>query len=197
MQLPNAPTALVEAIARCEEMVARASRIPLDSRKNLEKAAEAIQAAAALQERVGDRVRGLSSAIATVSDRLLGVAEALQKRSAEIQERSAETSALLARFDAARQGREGDQRPHRRRPLRADGAAPPERMRETTSQLDVVDARMNELVERAAELRHAADAAGIGADNTARQADALRQRRRCSLRATRVRLLREGLRAGA
>jgi len=48
--LGAAATALEDAISRYEDLVASAGRIPLHTQKNLEKAAEALQSAATLQD---------------------------------------------------------------------------------------------------------------------------------------------------
>ncbi|HVY49671.1 MAG TPA: hypothetical protein VHB21_27445 [Minicystis sp.] len=172
--LAAAAGALDGAIARYEELVGQAAKIPLDSQKNLERAAEAVQRAATHQEQVGDLLRALAEAIASSSERQTNAAETLQRRAQEIQARSAETSALLARFEElGRDARDVNAQLVAAMPDKQSAPAGPERVKQTIGDLEAVEERMGSIVERAGELERAAEAAGFG--DLARQAESLRQ----------------------
>jgi hypothetical protein len=168
-----AGAALDEAIRRYEEAVSAAAKIPLNSQKNLERAGESLREAAALQELVGERLRGLADAIARTSQRQVDAAEQLQLRAQEIQARSSATSGLLERFDQlGKDAREINALVIAAMPDKGEGSGP-ERIKQTVEKLEAVEVQMGGIVERAAELGHAAENAGLV--DLAKQADALRQ----------------------
>jgi chromosome segregation ATPase len=182
-----AGAALDDAIRRYEDAVAAAAKIPLNSQKNLERAAESLGEAAKLQELVGERLRGLADAIAATSERQVTAAELLQQRAQEVQARSSATSGLLERFDQlGKDAREINTMVLAAMPEKGDGAGP-ERIKNTIAGLETVEVQMGGIVERAAELGHAAETAGLV--DLAKQADALRQQMLASL--NKVRLVRQ------
>jgi methyl-accepting chemotaxis protein len=172
-ELMAAALAFDEELERFGKLADAARQGPLNSQKNLERAAGALQDAATLQEQVGDRLRGLADAIAAASQRQIVAAETLAARAQEVQAQSSATSGLLERFEAlGREAREINALVVAAMPEKGDGGGP-ERVRQTVAQLETVEGRMSAVVERAAELGHAAEAAGLV--DLARQADALRQ----------------------
>jgi hypothetical protein len=98
--LVAATTALDDELAKVEHLAEAAARIPLSSRRNLEKAARTTAEAAEAQGKVGEHIAALMAALNDVRLRNEGTVQALQARSDEIQRRSAELSALLERYES-------------------------------------------------------------------------------------------------
>jgi hypothetical protein len=91
---------LDEELDRVEHLADSAGRVPLNSRKNLEKAARTTTEAAESQGKVGEHISALMAALNQVRVRNEATVQALQTRSDEIQKRSEQLGALLERFEA-------------------------------------------------------------------------------------------------
>jgi len=98
-ELVAATMALDEELAKVEHLAEAAARVPLSSRRNLEKAARTTAEAAEAQGKVGEHIAALMAALTGVRVRNEGTVQALQARSDEIQKRSQELTALLERFE--------------------------------------------------------------------------------------------------
>jgi hypothetical protein len=98
---------LDEELAKVEHLTEAAARVPLTSRRNLEKAARTTADAAESQAKVGEHIATLMAALNGVRVKNEATVQALQARSDEIQKRSQELTALLERFEAiGREARE-------------------------------------------------------------------------------------------
>jgi len=171
-ELALAAAAVDQELRRFEQLSAAARRVPLNSQKNLERAARATQEAAESQERVGVQLHALIAAINAARDRNQATSDAIQARAREIQERQSELAELLRRFASI--GEEagvinGLVQSIATKP--ADGS--PNGSGGPAAQLQEVLDRMARVVEDARRMTEAAEAAGMV--DLARQADALRQ----------------------
>jgi len=99
-ELGLAAAALETELARFEELAQLAMRTPLNSEKNIERAARATMDAAACQDRVAERVQALVAVIADARDRQQATAERVVARAQEIQRRGEDVTALMQRFGA-------------------------------------------------------------------------------------------------
>ncbi len=155
--LGTAATALENELRRFEQLSALARKIELSSERNLEKAAKATQEAAESQLRVADHVRKLVGAIAAARDRQQAVAEAIQERANELQARRAEFDAVLQQFAALGQDAAGINALVGQVSIpKAPGAPEPNALGDTVTRLQEIQAKMGEVVERAAELARSA-----------------------------------------
>jgi ABC-type transporter Mla subunit MlaD len=101
-QSPLAAAALaVDAeLERFEALAAAAMRVPLDSQKNVDRAARANNDAAAAQQRLGALLQTFMKALADAREQNARTADELAKRTAAIQARADEAAALVQRFSA-------------------------------------------------------------------------------------------------
>jgi chromosome segregation ATPase len=99
-ELVAAVAALDEELARVEQLAESAARVPLTSRRNLEKAARTTAEAATAQAKVGEHIATLMTALDGVRLRNEATVRTLQTRSDEIQAKSHELTALLERFES-------------------------------------------------------------------------------------------------
>jgi hypothetical protein len=97
--LVAATMALDEELEKVEHLAESAARVPLTSRRNLEKAARTTAEAAEAQGKVGEHIATLMTALDAVRLRNEANVQALQARSDEIQKRSQELTALLEKFE--------------------------------------------------------------------------------------------------
>lgn len=96
--LTEAAAALEAELKRFEEQASAAKKIPLDSEKNLARAARALQDSANAQERTADLVRALVGAINQARDQQQVNAEQLLARAEELKAQTEHLESLLARF---------------------------------------------------------------------------------------------------
>lgn len=96
--LTEAAAALEAELKRFEEMASAARKMPLDTEKNLARAARALQETADAQERTADLVRALVSAINHARDQQQAQAEALLARAEQLKAQTENLEDLLGRF---------------------------------------------------------------------------------------------------
>lgn len=101
------PSPLIEAAAALEEELQRrstvareAQRLPLDSRKNLERTSESLAELASADDRLGPLVQGLLTAVAKLVETQQAEARALEARTAELHARRATFERLMADYAA-------------------------------------------------------------------------------------------------
>jgi hypothetical protein len=162
-ELVAATMALDEELANVEHLTESAARVPLSSRRNLEKAARTTTEAAEAQTRVGERIQAMMTALTEVRLKNEATVQALQVRSSEIQERHATLSALLERFESI--GKEAREITEMTSSLTGGG--------ETSEKLNELETRMAKIAEDAKAL--GADAEAADWSDVARDADSLRQ----------------------
>lgn len=96
--LTEAAAALEAELKRFEELSAAARKVPLDSEKNLGRAARALAETADSQERTAVLVRALVEAINRARDHQQQTAEVLLARAEELKAQTENLEALLGRF---------------------------------------------------------------------------------------------------
>jgi chromosome segregation ATPase len=160
-----AAVALDDELESFEQLAREVARLPLDSQRSLERAAEVLRHAANADERLAERVGALVAAIAETRRRREAGAKIVQERATEIEQRSTTFAALLEKYRGI--GSAASEITARLQALVQ--AAPAER---ETALADVRH-RVAELAARAQELVKEADDSGFG--DVARQADGLRQ----------------------
>ncbi|MEO5725916.1 MAG: hypothetical protein ABI134_28435 [Byssovorax sp.] len=172
-ELTLAALALERELDRFEELAATARRLPLDTRRGVERAAKATTEAAEGQLQVNATLGALVAAITAARERHEANALALQARGEEIRARAAEVSELYERFSAL--GDEGKLINQLVQDAAASQreAATPAQVRALVSDIEGIEERMSKLVEIARALNQAATAATI--NDLAEQTDALRQ----------------------
>lgn len=171
--LAAAASLLDAEIASFEALAATLRKMPLGTKKQLERAARSLTDAAAYEERLSTRLRGLVEAIQIASQRQQESAASIVARAKEIEARNAEYDELYARY--AELGTEARALTE----LATELVTP---MREATSPAEVatVGGRIDELIlrmkafgERADEIARAAAVKEM--TEIAREADALKQ----------------------
>lgn len=90
---------LEDELRRCEQVVEEASKLRLNSEKNIGRAAQALKTASDARERMAGQVNGLLAAINVAHGRMQDVAARMEARAVEIQSR-------LARMETLRAGTE-------------------------------------------------------------------------------------------
>ncbi len=170
--LSSAAIALDGELRRYFELSETARKMPLNSEKNLERAARAMTEAAESQDRVAAHVHALVGAIAVAREAQESSAAALAARAREMAGRATELGELLAQFaslgdeakalNAMMQEAAG----YKRDPYPGDDA-------DAQARLDAVRARMDEVATRAEDLATLADRKDL--PDIGRQADSLRQ----------------------
>jgi hypothetical protein len=172
-ELAAAALALEKEIDRFEDLAATAERLPLDTRKNLERAAKVTTEAAGSQDRVNATLGALVAAINAARERHEANAAALQARGEEIRLRAETMSALYERWSAL--GDEGKLVNEQVQAIAANqrGATSPAQIRAMVADLEGVEERMASLIELARALHQAAIAATVA--DLAEQTEALRQ----------------------
>jgi hypothetical protein len=169
--LSAAAIALDAELKRYFELATTAMKIPLNSEKNLDKAARGMSDAAESQDRVADRVRALVEAITTARESQQATAMALAERAQEMAGRAADLGDLLKRF--ASLGEEAKElnammqqaAAYKKDPYGADG--------EAGARIAAISARMEEVAAHAQALSE--NAMQKDMTDLARQADAIRQ----------------------
>ncbi|MDB4997784.1 MAG: hypothetical protein JWM74_5216 [Myxococcaceae bacterium] len=169
--LGAAAAALEAELRRFEELGEIARRVPLNSEKNLDRAARATQEAAEAQERVAAAVNALIAAITVARQRQEGHAHSILERAKEIQARTGEFHELLKRFGALGEEAKGIHALVQEAAAlkKEDGSV----SLEALGRLEQVSERMASIVTTAQDV--AKDAKARGIDDIERQADALKQ----------------------
>lgn len=172
-ELTLAALALERELDRFEDLAATARRLPLDTRRGVERAAKATTEAAEGQGQVNATLGALVAAITAARERHEANALALQTRGEEIRARAEEVSELYERFSAL--GDEGKLINQLVQDAAASQreAATPTQVRALVSDIEGIEERMSKLVEIARALNQAATAATI--NDLAEQTDASRQ----------------------
>lgn len=172
-ELTLAALALERELDRFEDLAATARRLPLDTRRGVERAAKATTEAAEGQGQVNATLGALVAAITAARERHEANALALQTRGEEIRARAEEVSELYERFSAL--GDEGKLINQLVQDAAASQreAATPTQVRALVSDIEGIEERMSKLVEIARALNQAATAATV--NDLAEQTDASRQ----------------------
>jgi chromosome segregation ATPase len=159
--LGEAAVALQRELRRFEEMAAAARRMPLHTRKGIERAAKATAEAAAEQDRVAAALGTLVGAIHAVRERHEANAAALTARGEEIRARAEEFGALYERYSAI--GEEGASlnRAVQEVAAKQGEATTPERIHEVVAAIEAIEARMTQLADSARDLGQAAAATSL------------------------------------
>jgi hypothetical protein len=163
--LAEAATALEDELERFEQLAASSLRVPLDSQRNLDKAAHAAQDAGECQMRLGARIGALMEALTAARQRNAATAEKLDVRRREIQARTAEVQALIERFSEL--GEQAKQVSAALSAGRDTEGAP------VVTDLGPILAQMSQVAENAAALTQASREAGF--PELSGQVDGLRQ----------------------
>jgi hypothetical protein len=156
-ELAEAALALDRELRRFEELSGQASRVKLNTEKNLERATEALSRAAESQDRIGAQVQQLVKAVAAARQRQEQEAAALMARAQEIAARRAQFSELLRKMGGLGQMAKEIQ----------------ELLKAEKRDVAEVQARMDKVAEGAAEIGRAAQEQEM--EELARQAEVLRQ----------------------
>ncbi|WP_394822532.1 hypothetical protein [Pendulispora albinea] len=166
-ELGLAAAALDAELARFEGLAQTALQTPLNSEKNIERAARATMDAAACQNRVAERVQSLVAAVAGARDRQQATAERVLARAQEIQRRGEEVTALMKRF--ALLGVEAHDLVGLIQKVHEPGAA----KEDVLALIADIEAKMSTVVSNSEEVAKAA--LSIEMSDIARQADSIRQ----------------------
>jgi chromosome segregation ATPase len=187
--LSDAALALQRELARFEELAASARRLPLDTRRGIERAARATTEATEGQDRVSASLGALVAAINAARERHAANAAALQARGEEIRDRADELGALHERYGAlGEEGKAINQLVLEAAALQRE-ATTPAAVRELVVTLEGIEERMSKLASVARDLARAATAATMS--DIAEQSDALKQQ--IAAARNKLGLLRKGL----
>jgi predicted nucleic acid-binding Zn-ribbon protein len=96
--LIEAAATLEGELTRLNNLAEEAQRLPLTSRKNLEKTMRVLQDLGGTEERLEPAVRALMGAVAALTERQGGQAEALRARAEEVQARQRALQELFRRY---------------------------------------------------------------------------------------------------
>ena len=162
-ELVQATMALDEELAKVEHLAESAARVPLNSRRNLEKAARTTTEAAEAQTKVGEHIQSMMAALTEVRVKNEATVQALQTRSNEIQQKHEQLNGLLERFESI--GKEAREITGMASTLTSE-SSPGEKLNE-------LETRMAKIADDARALQADADAASW--NDVARDADSLRQ----------------------
>ena len=149
----TAAHALETELARFQQAADTAVRLPLSSRRNLDKAANAINEAADSQRRIGEHIGALMIALNAARDQNQQTADSLAPRGAEIQARMDEHGQLFARLQSLGQVAKD---------ITAEVRTVGEDPAQTLVLLRSVEQRMGEVVQQAQQLTQAARDAHLG-----------------------------------
>jgi len=179
--LAQAALALDEQLQQFEQLAAAAERIDLDSQRNIERAARAVNDAAECQDRVARDIGALMEALNAARDRNQASADRLRARGETVQRRTDEAGELLKRFAAlGGEAREVSALVQ----ATAKQAGP-----SAIAQLGAIEAELGRIAEAAAELSRDANAARM--TDLGGQANSLRQQMQAA--SNKVGLLRQRL----
>jgi chromosome segregation ATPase len=163
--LTDAAAALQAELDRFEALAATLRKMPLASKKNIERAARSIQEAVGFEERLTGRLRGLVEAINDASRRQQESAASIVERGREIEARDAEYREVLGGYAAL--GGEAQELAV----LAQELTSKP--IEQSEDRLDELLERMTSLGDRVQEITRTA--ASKGMDDVGRAGDALKQ----------------------
>jgi chromosome segregation ATPase len=171
--LAAAAAALEDELLAFESLAATLKKMPLGSKKHLERAARTLHEAAGFEERIALRLRGLVEAINAASQRQQASAAAIVARAQELEARNAEYGELFGRYAAL--GAEAQEITALAQdivgPIRE--ATSPEQIEPFGARLDELIVKMTALGDRAQDVARTAAAKEM--TELARDADALKQ----------------------
>jgi hypothetical protein len=167
--LTEAAAALEAELKRFEELSAAARKVPLDTEKNLGRAARALQETADSQERTATLVRALVEAINRARDHQQQTAEVLLARAEELKAQTEHLEAMLGRFKTL--GVDAREIQGLVQSAGEKGAA--RDLEGALATLDQAREKIDAIAVRATEL--ATDAKDKGISDVEREADSLRQ----------------------
>lgn len=171
--LAAAAAALEEELLAFESLAATMKKMPLGSKKQLERAGRTLHEAAGFEERIAVRLRALVEAINAASRRQQESAAAIVARAQEIEARNAEYTELFGRYAAL--GAEAQEITALAQDVAGPigGATSTEEIERFGARLDELIVRMTALGDRAQEVARTAAAKEM--TELARDADALKQ----------------------
>ncbi len=140
-------------LARFQQAADTAVRLPLSSRRNLDKAANAINEAADSQRRIGEHIGALMTALNAAREQNQQTADSLAPRGAEIQARMDEHGQLFARLQALGQVAKD---------ISAEVKTVGQDPAQTLALLQSIEQRMGDVVTQAQDLTKAARDAHLG-----------------------------------
>jgi len=161
-EIVRAAEALEDELAKLEALSRAVSKIRLDSEKNISKAARELNEAAALPERLGERLTALAAAMQQMQRRQQAALEPLAVRATEIQQRMQRLGEHMQAFAGL-----GEAAGQLTALLQSEE-------RESPAALEQVEAELARIAEGARALFEQARADDFS--DVARQADALKQR---------------------
>jgi chromosome segregation ATPase len=190
--LAAAAAALEADLERLDNLAANIRKMPLNSRKNVERAARALQEAAGYEEVLGGRLHGLVAALNAASERQRASLEIIAARGRDIGERNAVFGELFGRFTAL--GEEARQLTAVAQEIVAvvPGEEEAERSERVKGRLQELIERMGHVAAGAAELARDAEARDMS--DLAREVDALKQQ--VAAARNKLGLLRQKIEAG-
>jgi len=161
------------ALKRFAALVEGLRKGPLDSQRNLERAAETLKAVAACEEEMQAHAQALMAALGNARDAQQTQAEAARVRALEIQARTEELARLMRGFEAI--GKDAAALNASAQQLAARKRTPDEMVKdgELLAGLDELQERMTKVLEGAEQL--AQDARSADFDDLSRKVDSLRQ----------------------
>jgi chromosome segregation ATPase len=169
--LGDAAEALEATLRRFEELTAGACKTPLNSEKNLARAARAINEAAASQERIASALGVLVKHINAAQARQQTTSERVFARAKEIQERTREFESLMKELIAV--GEEAGAITSELQRLTENGDGEQNGKHSLKPVLSEVQARMTQVAGRAQDVERRARDGGM--HEVVRHADSLRQ----------------------
>ena len=158
-ELSQAAVLLDQELRKFEELSALASRIKLNSEKNIERATDALSKAAESQDRISAHVRSLVGAVAAARERQEKDSQTLMARAHEISARRTRFVELVQKMGAL-----GAEAKEIHSLLQAE---------KTKQTVAAVQARLEGVADGAEEIVRVAEAEDL--EDLARQADSLRQ----------------------
>ena len=172
-ELTTAAQALEEELQRFEALAEALKKAPLDSQKNLERAAKSLHDVATLDERLSARVQTLVLAITSARERQQQQAQEVEARALALQSRTGLYQDLLTQYAALGQSAgslnalmQTLAEEHREDPT-------PEQSAQSSLHFEELKGRMDEVVSTAQALTSLAEERDFS--DLARQADGLRQ----------------------
>ncbi|MDQ3262629.1 MAG: hypothetical protein M3Y59_03040 [Myxococcota bacterium] len=171
-ELTSAASAVDEELLKFEELSERIRTAEMDSQKSLERFAGSLRDVADADERLGQKVRVLVTAIATARERQQKQAEMISNRAKELQARTQVFQGLIEQYAVlGTKAAELNQAVQQAYQSRQEGTAEGEAT--ATVQLSEINEGTGRLAEEAEKVVTAADEAGFS--DISRQADSLRQ----------------------
>lgn len=159
-------------LEKFEELSERIRTATLDSQKNLERFANMLKDVADTDERLGEKVRTLVSAIAQARERQQKQAELISQRAQELQQRTSVFQGLIEQYaNLGSQAAQLNLQVQEAYQARQSGTAEGEAL--ATARLGDINEGAGKLAEEAERVMNAADQAGF--NDISRQADSLRQ----------------------